>query len=357
MRKLAATLLLMAAAHAALADCGKDPECDDLSAWNRFGEYTLAFSLPNVPGANADWTIHLDASENDMLIDTDHRAANGEQKKGKIGLVGGRIMLSQGLELRRGYEIDALDGPVLELRLVLSVLSRVFPKGPDSVQGTVRVDYAGKAGIKYATPSASGYMPLPWHAAGEVRRQDDGLSYDLHITAPTRPGAPMKEYTMLVSGKLAGLEGPVFDDGGSLEGWTVYGLGVQAESEGGSTKYDYGAKPQGAGRARTFADLRSLIAAENDPGKRDPAKDFTGFWKEKCDQGFGLQVMPYGRDGKYSVVFCGPGGCGDPGASRPTFITGDRHYEVVSEDEIYMRGAAGRTRFLRCTHDPHPVLK
>jgi hypothetical protein len=57
---------------------------------------------------------------------------------------------------------------------------------------------------------------------------------------------------------------------------------------------------------KTVADIRKKLAEDDYAGERDPSKNFTGFWKEDCDQAFGLQIMPHGTDGKYSIVFCGP---------------------------------------------------
>ena len=86
--------------------------------------------------------------------------------------------------------------------------------------------------------------------------------------------------------------------------------------------------------------------------------DFTGFWKKKCEQAFGLQIMRQGSDGKYSVVFCGPGGCGDPSDSRLTYITGDKGWEVVGEDELVrVQRSGGKQTYYRCTRDTQPVLK
>ena len=41
---------------------------------------------------------------------------------------------------------------------------------------------------------------------------------------------------------------------------------------------------------------------------------------------------------------------------RPTFITGDKHYEVVSEDELIVSWGSRET-YRRCTKDTNPVLK
>ena len=83
----------------------------------------------------------------DVSIDV---AAHGtkEPMAGNVGLVGGQVMLSKGLTLEPGYQIDALDAPVLSMRLVMIVLKRVFPKGPDQVVGPTEVDHTEWVGIK-----------------------------------------------------------------------------------------------------------------------------------------------------------------------------------------------------------------
>ena len=124
-----------------------------------------------------------------------------------------------------------------------------------------------------------------------------------------------------------------------------------------STVIDFNAAPSSKSFA-TVADVRKHLQDEDSPGTSDTTKDFTGFWKENCDNAFGLQIRHVGDDGMYSVVFCGPGGCGSPDDARKTFITGDRHFEVVSEDEVFELNNSGqRTKSIRCTKDPQPILK
>jgi hypothetical protein len=69
--------------------------------------------------------------------------------------------------------------------------------------------------------------------------------------------------------------------------------------------------------------------------------------------------MPYGKDGKYSVTFCGPGGCGTVGEDgKNTFITKDPDYQVVSESELKIRNRKDESdTYYRCTRDTHPILK
>lgn len=356
------TMLCVAAFFAtpalASASCGNDPECDDVSAWAAFTRITLRQSVSGSDEA-IEWLGLFDHKALDVSIDI---ATHGtkEPMAGTVGLVGGHVMLTKGLKLQPGYEIDALDAPVLSMRLVMILMKRVFPKGPDQIMGPTNVDHTGRVGIKYATPSASGYIAAPWYVKGKVSRVADGtLPFELALSFPVQQqDKQVSSLTIDMKGELAVLGRPVFRDTDSLEGWTTYGLGPQQTKQGSSTILDYGAKAQEDARYRTIGDIRAFIAAENHPGTRDATKDFTGFWKKKCDEPFGLQIKHYGDEGKYSIVFCGPGGCGDPSQSRLTFITGDKRYEVVSEGELIEIARSGdREIYYRCTKDTSPVLK
>src|ERR1700688_3581937 len=57
--------------------------------------------------------------------------------------------------------------------------------------------------------------------------------------------------------------------------------------------------------------------------------DFTGFWKGRCSDAFGVQIKKQ-TGNLFSVSFCGPGGCFEPGAWAPnTPIEGDSKYRVI----------------------------
>ncbi len=340
------------------ASCDKDPECGDVSAWAGFNRVVLRQSSSE-SSESVEWVASFDHKAIDASIDVVTRGSS-KPMAGTVALVGGRVMLTRGLQLERGYEIDALDAPVLSIKLLWIVLGRVFPKGPNEITGVRSIDRTHPIGIKYATPSASGYIPAPWNVKGEVSKLADGtVPFELALTfAVEQQDGKKSTFTIVMNGELGMLGQPVFSDGDSLDGWTTYGMGPQQTKQGSSTILDYGAKSQEATRYRTIGDIRAFIAAENHPGARDKSKDFTGFWKQNCDEPFGLQIKHYGDDGKYSIVFCGPGGCGDPSQSRLTFITGDKWYEVVSEDELVEINRSGdRVAYRRCTKDTHPVLK
>lgn len=81
-----------------------------------------------------------------------------------------------------------------------------------------------------------------------------------------------------------------------------------------------------------------------------PSHPLAGFWKDgHCDDDFGLLIAPVSDD-LYSVSFCGPGGCFEPGSYRPnTPIVGDPGYRVTGDNEIEVSLVnGGYQRYIRC---------
>lgn len=331
-----------------------DP-CGKATAWQDFNSFELRVSAPEQGGYDF-YRGRFDKETGDIAVDVE-QAEGSSVKKGKILMIGGRIMATEGPIVERGYEIDTLDGAVLNLQLVVKALGRAFPNGPASINTAQKVDFSdAKTGIQIATASAGGMIQAPWRLVGELKRDEsDGIQYDLTLTAA---GANKKDKgTFRMSGKLFNGAQTRIDDQLKLDAWILYGVGVQSRKEGNATIFDYSAAPTKS-TYRTVADVRKKLEAEDYPGELDNTKDFTGFWKTKCEDPFGLQIQHFGNDGKYSIVFCGPGGCGDPASQgRKTFITKDPHLEVISESEMKQQNADGWEVWHRCTKDTHPVLK
>jgi hypothetical protein len=81
---------------------------------------------------------------------------------------------------------------------------------------------------------------------------------------------------------------------------------------------------------------------------------YAGFWKANdCTDRWGLAISPAGKPGLYSVSFCGPGGCFEPGTYRPnTRLVNDEKYWVIAPNTIEV-GGCGKlayqfTRYVRC---------
>jgi len=86
--------------------------------------------------------------------------------------------------------------------------------------------------------------------------------------------------------------------------------------------------------------------------------DFTGLWKEDCEQLYGLQFKPLEKQGVYSVSLCGPAGCLDPGTYRPnTTVQGDPTYDVLYAEEILIKQPRGdSTSYVKCASEVMPEV-
>jgi len=75
-----------------------------------------------------------------------------------------------------------------------------------------------------------------------------------------------------------------------------------------------------------------------------PSAEFplAGFWKTHATNDWGMAVAPV-RKGRYSISFCGPGGCFTPGTYRPNSkIHGDKWYRVIDGNTMDLRDHYGR---------------
>jgi hypothetical protein len=360
--RLLVAVFVICLCHQGVCDASGKENCDDPcgkpTPWENFNSFELRVTVPGKPGSQF-WRGRFDKESDDIQIDVESTDGH-EATKGRILLVGGRVMAIQGPIAEAGYEIDALDAPVLYQKLVIRLLGEAFPDGPARMIGGRSVDVKNaRTGIQFATPSAQGFIQAPWHLTGRVNAlSPNNVRYELALTAAGPASESSRKYVANFEGRLSNITTARIDDHMQLDGWQVLGLGVQTRQEVHGKVFDYGAAPTGA-RYKEVADIRKKIAVDNYPGEPDPSKNFTGFWKQNCDEAFGLQIMPYGKDGRYSVIFCGPGGCGTPGEEgKNTFITKDPDYIVISDSELKIRNAdSDWDAYLRCTTDPHPVLK
>jgi hypothetical protein len=88
------------------------------------------------------------------------------------------------------------------------------------------------------------------------------------------------------------------------------------------------------------------IADHLSPG---PGYPLVGFWKDHCEDDFGLAI-DRAVNGLYSISFCGPGGCFAPGTYRQNSpIVGDPDYVLVDQDTLQVWGRDGFSTYFRCT--------
>jgi hypothetical protein len=183
-------------------------------------------------------TILYEISGNQDLKITVNASGKGNTEIAEIMLIQGQSqwMLAKNVPLEEGYEIDALDGLVLNLKLVLELLRAAAPDGPAGIKQKTTFDVKENSrSIAVNTTSASGGLRAPWtlHAIIEPVSADQ-WSFDL-VAKHEEPihinGTWQKEAVP-----------PTFADDLSLDGWQVFTIGPIKTTDGNSTILDYGAQ-------------------------------------------------------------------------------------------------------------------
>ena len=158
---------------------GNDPNiiCPANSVWAGFTAMSLTMS-DNPQTFQNRWRIEISKDKYVKLsIDGE---SEGQKQNGKILFVAGNAMLTTGLVLKEGYEIDSLDGPVLMAQLVTGLLQYAFPDGPKAILKDMSIDLAENTkAIRVATQSASGTFTPPWQIKGKVSKAGEMVKYDL----------------------------------------------------------------------------------------------------------------------------------------------------------------------------------
>lgn len=114
------------------------------------------------------------------------------------------------------------------------------------------------------------------------------------------------------------------------------------------------------GSTKFFALISSLcllvLACNNrsESAKHIPS-DLTGFWKWHCSDAWGVQIKKQ-TGNLFSVSFCGPGGCFEPGQWMPnTPIVGDPQYRYTNPTTLEIQHGSWQ-KLTKCTSDTNPVL-
>lgn len=192
-------------------------------------------------GVNQDLRITMVATE------------KGKQQTTEIMLINGKCqwMLAKGMALEKGYEIDALDVPVLNLKFAMELLRAAAPGGPGDIKKKTTFDiHENTRSIAVNTASADGGLEAPWTLQAVIEpTAADQWSFDLsasHGETIHFSGTWQKEATP-----------PPFGDDISLDGWQVFILGPMKRAEENATIYDYGAEAIKQ-HPKTIGELRKL---------------------------------------------------------------------------------------------------
>jgi hypothetical protein len=105
----------------------------------------------------------------------------------------------------------------------------------------------------------------------------------------------------------------------------------------------------------SFVCLFALSCSNRADSPKSAPADFTGFWKTRCSDAYGIQIKKQ-TETLFSVSFCGPGGCFEPGTWMPnTPIIGDPQYRVINPTTLELEHGES-WQVTKCTTDTNPVL-
>src|SRR5437763_6397620 len=154
---------------------------DDDSEWYKATRVSLR---AQEQGSVSTTTYEISGSQ-ELKITMDAKGKQGQQETGEIMLINGQSkwMLAKNVPFEKGYEIDALDGPVLELKLVLELLRAAAPGGPNEIRKrtTFNVDDKPRP-ISVNTASASGGIEAPWTLQATIEPiTTDQWSFELTV--------------------------------------------------------------------------------------------------------------------------------------------------------------------------------
>jgi hypothetical protein len=237
------------------AEENDDSRCPSFNDWSQADHIIVETTSPN---DSSYWRVELQASpQSDARIDIESRNPT-KAEKGTI-LVVGKGMATKDLTVVQGYEIDTVDGPVLQTQLVIALLLRAFPSGPAEVRGEDRVDIEDKESPIELTVGPGGHAfaiyQAPWSLRGLVRRKHAGVvEYELTFTAVTRSMNSGKASHLVcqLAGVVQKRPNPFeLPDSFPLQDWRVFRLGPSVEKR----CLAYAARPVEA-RCCTVAELR-----------------------------------------------------------------------------------------------------
>jgi len=202
-------------------------------------------------GTSAEMIYEISGNQ-DLKINmktTEH----GKQQTGEIMLINGQRqwMLAKNLPLEKGYEIDALDVPVLSLKLTLELLRAAAPRGPSQIKDKTTFNvHEELRSIAVNTASASGGLEAPWSLQATIEpTAEDQSSFELT--------AKHKETMHLSRTWQKETIPPAFGDDLPLDGWQIFTIGPIKTTDRNGTILDYGAQISNQ-QPKTLGELRKV---------------------------------------------------------------------------------------------------
>jgi len=198
-------------------------EKESTSEWARGNRMLLGVTQESV-AFSAQWRFDR-AANGDIRIEKEELRA-GQPSAGTLIIVGNAAFGARDLQLERGRELDAVNGPILMLQLVLRLLERALPDGPKALTRETRIELSDpKAGIKVTGLGADGEFFAPWALKGVAAPAAGGaVKFELRFASASR-GQPGRAYVTSITGIWENTASPLaLPDATPLTGWRVYQL-------------------------------------------------------------------------------------------------------------------------------------
>jgi hypothetical protein len=192
-----------------------------VSGWAK-GNRVLLGVTQSTLGFSAQWRFER-STIGDIYLETQENRA-GRMDAGSLLLLSDGALLVRDMRLLPGRELDAINGPLLMLQLVLQLLERGVPGGPKALARDTPVDIAERSqAIKVSGVGAEGEFLPPWHLTGSIGPAGSGrVKFELHFESAVR-GRAAARYETDIAGIWQNAAPPVvFQDGMGLRGWQVY---------------------------------------------------------------------------------------------------------------------------------------
>lgn len=203
---------------------------------------------------NAATMVYEITSNQDLRITMDAKV-EGKREIGAIMLINGQRqwMLAKNVPMEKGYEIDALDMPVLNLKLVLELLRAAAPGGPSQIKEKTTFDVKEETrSIAVSTASANGGLEAPWSLKATIEPTGvDQVSFELT--------AKHKDIMHVTGTWQRDVNPSTLSDDLALDGWKILSVGPMKTTDGNETILDYGAQTSKQ-HPKTLGELRKMVA-------------------------------------------------------------------------------------------------
>jgi hypothetical protein len=235
------------------------------SEWAKGNRVLLGVTQERL-GFSAQWRFQRSAN-GDILLELEETRA-GQARAGALLLVANGALLARDVPLARGRELDSFNGPLLMLQLVLRLLERSVPAGPESIKRELTIAAAEpERAVKVSAMGADGEFLAPWNVKGRVGPGADGqIRFELQFVSASRDprGVP---YATSIAGIWQNASPPLqLPDAMPLRGWRGFRIKTAVTARG--TTNTVGLGTSAAMAFPNLGEVRRRVADWTDQGAR-----------------------------------------------------------------------------------------